>query len=159
MDVTDEMIEAACAAILELRGFKWPDGCDEEELTIGRQNMAVALTAALAAAPVGVKQTPAPVTHVLPPVVTDQMEIDPDVTAADLGVNAEPADPDGDQEACVVCGEHLEAGDHVYWSSNDDGHMHADCATHYVDEDGKETDSPPVPFAYRPDTAEDSTDD
>lgn len=30
----------------------------------------------------------------LPPVVTGQMEIDPDVTAADLGVNAEPEDDD-----------------------------------------------------------------
>lgn len=39
--------------------------------------------------------TPAPVSHlvgVLPPVVDGQMEIEPDVTAADLGVNAEPAD-------------------------------------------------------------------
>lgn len=32
-----------------------------------------------------------PAQAVLPPVVTGQMEIDPDVTAADLGANAEPA--------------------------------------------------------------------
>lgn len=37
---------------------------------------------------------PAPVTQVLPPAVTGQMEIDPDVTAADMGVNAEPAEDD-----------------------------------------------------------------
>jgi hypothetical protein len=35
---------------------------------------------------------PSPVTNVLPPVVTGQREIEPDVTSADLGVNAEPAD-------------------------------------------------------------------
>ncbi|MGQ3295623.1 MAG: hypothetical protein ACT6U0_25900, partial [Shinella sp.] len=34
----------------------------------------------------------------LPPVVTGQMEIDPDVTAADLGVNADPA-----PETCERC--------------------------------------------------------
>lgn len=58
---------------------------------------------------------------------------------------------DGDEEACVVCDEHLEEGDLVYWSVNDDGHMHADCATAYVDEDGNETDEPPEPFKFRPD--------
>lgn len=57
---------------------------------------------------------------------------------------------DGDEEACVVCGEHLEEGDLVYWSINDDGHMHADCATAYVDEDGNDTDEPPEPFKFRP---------
>lgn len=40
------------------------------------------------------EQTPPPEPHVLPPVVTGQMEIEPDVTAADLGVNAEPSEPD-----------------------------------------------------------------
>lgn len=50
---------------------------------------------------------------------------------------------DGDQDACVVCGEHLEDGDPVYWSANDDGHMHAECATSYVDDDGKETNIEP----------------
>lgn len=58
---------------------------------------------------------------------------------------------DGDEEACVVCDEHLEEGDLVYWSANDDGHMHADCAKSYVDEDGNETDTPPEPFPFRPD--------
>lgn len=43
--------------------------------------------------------TPAPSTHVLPPVVTGQMEIEPDVTAADLGVNAEAAPA----ETCQRC--------------------------------------------------------
>jgi hypothetical protein len=38
---------------------------------------------------------------VLPPAVTGQMEIDPDVTAADLGANAEPKD---DDNACPACG-------------------------------------------------------
>tara|TARA_R110002012_G_scaffold315261_2_gene528926 strand:- start:12001 stop:12615 length:615 start_codon:yes stop_codon:yes gene_type:complete len=38
--------------------------------------------------------TPAPESHVLPPVVTGQMEIGPDVTAADMGVNTEPAEDD-----------------------------------------------------------------
>ncbi|MGW9230599.1 hypothetical protein ACWGPT_06945 [Pseudorhizobium sp. NPDC055634] len=43
---------------------------------------------------------PSPQSHVLPPVVTGQMEIQPDVAAADLGANAEPDDDD----ACPVCG-------------------------------------------------------
>lgn len=41
---------------------------------------------------------PAPAPNVLPPVVTGQMEIEPDVTAADLGVNAEPPEPDDPRE-------------------------------------------------------------
>lgn len=45
-------------------------------------------------------ETPAPVPHVLPPVVTGQMEIEPDVTAAELGANAEPEEDD----ACPACG-------------------------------------------------------
>ncbi|MBB4146246.1 hypothetical protein [Rhizobium rhizoryzae] len=64
-----------------------------------------------------------------------------------IGPN-EPSD-NGDEDACVVCGEHLEDGDLVYWSTNDDGHMHAECATSYVDDDGKETDAPPKPMKFR----------
>lgn len=36
------------------------------------------------------EQPPAPATDLLPPVVTGQMEIEPDVTAAELGVNGQP---------------------------------------------------------------------
>lgn len=36
------------------------------------------------------RATPAPADHVLPPVVTGQMEIEADVTAAELGVNGQP---------------------------------------------------------------------
>lgn len=35
-----------------------------------------------------------PADKVLPPAVTGQMEIDPDVTAADMGINADPAPMD-----------------------------------------------------------------
>lgn len=53
-----------------------------------------------------------------------------------------------DEENCVVCGEHLETGDLVYWSANDDGHMHPECTSHFVD-DGGPTDTPPKPFEFR----------
>jgi hypothetical protein len=42
----------------------------------------------------GPLDTPSPQPNVLPPVVTGQMEIGPDVTAADMGVNTEPAEDD-----------------------------------------------------------------
>ncbi len=49
-----------------------------------------------------VAATPAPVSHLLPPVVTGQMEIDPNVTAADLGVNAEPEERLTVEEAWTI---------------------------------------------------------
>lgn len=54
-----------------------------------------------------------------------------------------------DEENCVVCGEHLETGDLVYWSANDDGHLHPECTTHFVHEDGTDTGTPPQPFEFR----------
>lgn len=46
----------------------------------------------IARAVCAVLEVQAPSIHVLPPVVTGQMEIESDVTAADLGVNAEPSE-------------------------------------------------------------------
>ena len=49
--VTDDMIEAACAAIMKLRGYRWPSSCDDEEQRIARENITVALAAAIATPP------------------------------------------------------------------------------------------------------------
>lgn len=46
--VTDEMIEAGCAAVLKRRGYDWPVGCDDEEQKTARENVRFALEAALA---------------------------------------------------------------------------------------------------------------
>ncbi len=58
MKITDEMIEAGCAAIGEARGYKWPGDFDDDETKTGRENMRLALTAALSASPAGVKPKP-----------------------------------------------------------------------------------------------------
>lgn len=49
--MTGEMIEAACAAIMALRGYEWPSSCDEEEQRIARENMSAAIKAAIDQAP------------------------------------------------------------------------------------------------------------
>lgn len=48
-EITDEMIEAGCAAIVEARGYVWPNGFDDDEIKTGRENMRLALEAALLA--------------------------------------------------------------------------------------------------------------
>lgn len=45
--VTDEMVELACKAITEKRGFVWPDEFSEDEKQTGRENIRAALSAAL----------------------------------------------------------------------------------------------------------------
>lgn len=47
MNVTDEMVEAGCAAVLKLGGEAWPIDCDDEEQKTARENIRVALEAAL----------------------------------------------------------------------------------------------------------------
>lgn len=97
---------------------------------------------------------PPPQTHMLPPVVTGQMDIDPDVNAADMGVNAGPADDDA--ECCIACDVPFEDGDLVYWCSDDTGHLHEECCgperESYVNADGnplKDGEPIPKPFAWR----------
>lgn len=45
--VTEKMIEAACKAVIEKSGYVWPNGFSDEEKSVGRENMRVALEAAL----------------------------------------------------------------------------------------------------------------
>ncbi|MBB3944671.1 hypothetical protein GGQ73_000596 [Rhizobium skierniewicense] len=62
-------------------------------------------------------------------------------------------------ECCVACDVPLEVGDLVYWCSSDDsGHLHADCCgpdrESYVHPDGsplKDDEPIPAPFAWKPD--------
>ncbi|MCM0751990.1 hypothetical protein DEA98_14045 [Brucella pseudogrignonensis] len=54
-------------------------------------------------------------------------------------------------DVCVICGNDLEDGDAVYWSSHDDGHMHAECATSYIDDDGNEVSEAPEPIVFKSD--------
>ena len=46
-ELIDEMVELACKAITERRGFVWPDEFSEDEKQTGRENMRAALSAAL----------------------------------------------------------------------------------------------------------------
>lgn len=59
LNVTGEMIEAACAAIMALRGYEWPSSCNEEEQRIARENMSAAIKAAI-------DQAPAPAPQMMP---------------------------------------------------------------------------------------------
>lgn len=45
--VSDEMVELACKAVTERRGFVWPNEFSDDEKNIGRENMRAALEAAL----------------------------------------------------------------------------------------------------------------
>lgn len=54
-------------------------------------------------------------------------------------------------DVCVICGSDLEDGDAVYWSSHDDGHMHAECANSYIDDDGNEVSEAPEPIVFKSD--------
>ncbi|XHE14386.1 hypothetical protein PCC82_06530 [Agrobacterium deltaense] len=47
MQISDVMVELACKAVTDRRGFVWPDEFTDEEKTIGRENMRAALEAVL----------------------------------------------------------------------------------------------------------------
>lgn len=65
---------------------------------------------------------------------------------------------EAERECCIACDVPLEVGDLVYWSSDDTGHLHAECCgperESYVNADGaplKHDEPIPAPFNWKPD--------
>ncbi|MDJ1632710.1 hypothetical protein [Rhizobium rhizogenes] len=94
IQVREEMadVKAAMRWLQELVNEQWGESPREARKLAGFQQWQHMLEADTA--------NPSPAPNVLPPVVTGQMEIEQDVTAADLGANAEPDDDD----FCPACG-------------------------------------------------------
>lgn len=89
---------AVTAAHEVLDRYTVPDNYYQVSSDEQRQIRMAVVREALIAAQLADRQSPTPESHLLPPVVTGQMEIETDVTAADLGVNAEPPAPEDPRE-------------------------------------------------------------